>query len=197
MKSFIPHGTEIKGHEPSLVSLLYFEKKSRNCFLISLKLIFRWLCCTESRQQLVLGSSDYWHSQRSPHIPCHGEVTQRFSVLSFPSALWESDQKQFYDQELLTFTSCQESERRGSKWSAAHIPTHVQRGTHITANRHINPGTRVSRFGSGCVHMFFSSKTLILHNSDNGCFSLKCSQQVDATSPRLFSGCCQKASWET
>lgn len=84
-----------------------------------------------SRQQFLLSLNDYWHSRRSPHIPCHGEVTQRFSVLSPPSALWESDQKQFYDQELLTLTSCQESERRGSKWSAAHIPTHVHQETHI------------------------------------------------------------------
>ncbi|XP_034561263.1 uncharacterized protein LOC117828330 [Notolabrus celidotus] len=54
-----------------------------------------------------------------PHIPCHGEVTQRFSVLSLPSAFWESDQKQFYDQELLTLTSCQESERRGQSPAVA------------------------------------------------------------------------------
>lgn len=108
--------------------ILKKTKTKHNCILISLELLFRCFCSTESRQQLILGPSVYWHSQRSPHIPCHGEVTQTFSVLSLPSALWESDQKQFYDQELLTLTSCQEWERRGSKWSAAHIATHVQCG---------------------------------------------------------------------
>lgn len=104
------------------------KERNNNVILSSLELIFRWFW---SRQQLVLSLNDYWHSRRSPHIPCHGEVTQRFSVLSPPNAPWESDQKQFYDQEPLTLTSCQESERRGSKWSAAHIPTHVHRETRI------------------------------------------------------------------
>lgn len=79
-----------------VVTLFWKKTKTKhNCILISLELLFRCFCCTESRQQLVLGPSVYWHSQRSPHIPCHGEVTQTFSVLSLPSALWESDQKQF------------------------------------------------------------------------------------------------------
>lgn len=86
-------------------------------------------CVARGRgQQLALGPSDYWHSQRSLHLPRNGEATQTFSVLSLSSALWESDQKQFYDQGLLTLTSCQERERRGSKWSVARAPTHMQWG---------------------------------------------------------------------
>lgn len=99
-------------------------------------MLFRSFCCKRSRLQLMLGRSDYWDSLGSPHILCHGEVTQSFSVLSLPCSLRESDQKHLFEQEPLTLTSCQDqnekdkvqSDQQHTYWPTCSVETNMNPG---------------------------------------------------------------------
>lgn len=53
-------------------------KEDFNISLDNFSYFSPFICCSGSG---ILSLVDYWHSQRPPHIPCHGEVTQSSSVL--------------------------------------------------------------------------------------------------------------------